>query len=273
MINKINYNCYTFKKLHFDKPLFNKTVDATYIIHLEGNGRYESLYNQIIEYKPTKIVYIVFNKGYKKCNKPSYINKTNLDLTDCNINIFRHAKEFNYDNILILEDDFILTQKIRNHVTNINRFLNKKKNKTFSYFLGNIPILLVPYDYYNYKNIYSFGTHAIIFSKKIRQLILKMNENKIGDWDAFNQRFWNYNYIYYKPLCYQLIISTDNQKTWGGENNIFSFLAIIIISIYNYLKLNYKIEPGYTIFYVISKMLFYILLLIIYYILKLLIKN
>ena len=59
----LNYdtNCYHFEKIIFDKGLFDNCVDATYIIHLEGNGRYDDIMQQLTKYQPTKITYILFN--------------------------------------------------------------------------------------------------------------------------------------------------------------------------------------------------------------------
>ena len=56
--------CYSFKKIKYNKGLLDEAVDATYIIHLEGNGRYDDIMNQLKIYHPTKEVYIVFNKGF-----------------------------------------------------------------------------------------------------------------------------------------------------------------------------------------------------------------
>jgi hypothetical protein len=75
-LNKIlnhNSKCYTFKSIKFNDGIFNKTVDATYVIHLKGNGRYENIINQLNEYRPTNEVYILLNDGYKKCDKTKNI--------------------------------------------------------------------------------------------------------------------------------------------------------------------------------------------------------
>ena len=67
-----NNDCYHFKKLTYTNGLLDDAVDATYIIHLEGNGRYEDILKQLHLNQPTKIVYIVFNKGYTKCQKDEF---------------------------------------------------------------------------------------------------------------------------------------------------------------------------------------------------------
>ena len=79
---KNSSHCYTFKKIKYNKGLLDNAVDATYIIHLEGNGRYDDIMNQLESYHPTKEVYIIFNKGYKKCSKDDRITLPAHDLTD-----------------------------------------------------------------------------------------------------------------------------------------------------------------------------------------------
>ena len=108
-----NSKCYRFEKIIFNDGLLSDEVNATYILHLENNGRYESIMEQLTEYHPTNIVYICYNKGYANCEKAKYIDASALDLVDANLHIFKHAKDHNYDNILVLEDDFIFDKQIK----------------------------------------------------------------------------------------------------------------------------------------------------------------
>ena len=41
MTSKDSTQCYSFKKIKYNTGLLDEAVDATYIIHLEGNGRYD----------------------------------------------------------------------------------------------------------------------------------------------------------------------------------------------------------------------------------------
>jgi hypothetical protein len=61
-----NTECYTFKKITYQKGIYDESVDATYIIHLKDNGRIDHIYEQLTMYHPTKVVYIVYNLGFKK---------------------------------------------------------------------------------------------------------------------------------------------------------------------------------------------------------------
>ena len=54
-------NCYHLEEYTYNNAIF-KNVDATYIIHLEGNGRLELILQQLQKYHTTRTVYILFNK-------------------------------------------------------------------------------------------------------------------------------------------------------------------------------------------------------------------
>lgn len=268
-----NSKCYSFKYIKYGDGIFNDTVDATYVIHLKGNGRYENIIKQLNEYHLTNDVYILMNDGYKKCNKTKNIVYPADDLIDAFFQIFKHASEKKYDNILILEDDFIFTDKIKdnNHVENINNFLNKKKGEDFIYYIGCLPWLLVPtfYDINTYYATCSTGTHSVIYSKKNRESCMKkyydaMYETR--DWDVLNNVYSANRYAYYRPLCYQIFENTENSRNWGSFNIIFKFLAVIIKYIFSLLQLDKNIEPGYSILYAFSKLLFLILVILAVYI-------
>ena len=265
----VNSNCYTFKKIIYDNPILNN-VSATYIIHLKDNGRLKHVEEQLKEYQPTKIVYIVFNEGFKKCKKPEFINTTATDLIDTNLHILKHSKNMNYNNILILEDDFIFSQKIKDnfHQNNISDFLERNKQKPFIYLLGCAPIFLIPYNYYNYRTILSIGTHAVIYNTQMKDIILSYNQENMKDWDElFLFSFFKYRYVYYTPLCYQLFPDTENSKGWGKTNNIIFYIGAQFIKLlFKILNMDIQEEPGYSIFYIISKLLLFIFFIVIIFI-------
>ena len=259
----INRNCYTFKKIIYENVLLNN-VDATYIIHLKDNGRIEHIKQQLKEYHPTKIVYIVFNEGFKKCEKSEFIKTTSQDLVDVNVHILKHSKSMNYNNILILEDDFIFSEKIKDkfHQNNIFDFLNKNSNKPFIYLLGCAPQILIPYDYYNYRPIASIGLHAVIYNAQMRDIILSCNQEDITDLEDLLYTFFKYRYTYYTPLCYQLFPDTENSKGWGQHNNFIMYNISKCTHLYlKFLNMDTKQEPGYSILYTSSKLLFFCVIL------------
>jgi hypothetical protein len=263
---KRSRQCYTFKKMKYNMGLLHDAVDATYIIHLEGNGRYDDIMNQLKIYHPTKEVYILFNKGYKKCQKDEHIKLPAHDLVDAFLHIFKHAKNENYDNILILEDDFIFIEKIKKTSTqqDICTFLNEHKNEDYQYFLGCLPLLQLPctLDCKHYINICSLGMHAVIYTKKNREMLLKVNQKNITDWDYYSFTH-SRRYTYCEPLCYQLLNDTENSRNWHKDNSILHIIALLTKKILNLFKLDTQIEPGYSFLYIFSKIFAFILLFLI----------
>ena len=265
--------CYKFEKLNYDSGLLDTNVDVTYIIHLENSGRYDNILKQLEKYKPTKIVYILLNKGFTKCNKTG-IESSHADLTDCYLQIFKHAQKQNLGNVLILEDDFVFNEKIKEkeHIKNINTFLEKKAGDNFIYFLGAIPWFLIPYDSYNYRCILSSGTHSVIYSKSHRDDFLENFSKRmmVTDWDInYNINFTS-RFIYYTPLCYQICDNSENSRNPKFENK-YAALASEVVKYCNYnilfriLGLDKNPEPGYSIFYFYSKIIFYLVLVFLIY--------
>jgi len=250
--------CYDYEEYNFNNGLID--VDATYIIHLKGNGRYESIIDQLNKYPISKKVYIVLNKGFKKCKKDAAITKAPLDLVDAYLEVFDHAK--NKNNILILEDDFMFDDKILDpfHRNNVNTFI--KKDYDFIYYLGSLPFMLLPYDNYNYRNVFSAGCHSVIYSKKFRDKINKKQNETINDWDIYINLTLN-RYIYYTPLCYQLIPETENSKHWGDQNIVLFFLGNILKWIVKIAELD-KSTNAYSFFYFVSKLWILLFLIIIW---------
>lgn len=244
--------CYYFKRHLYNDPLF-ESVDATYILHLENNGRYDSIEEQLKLYHPSKIVYILFNKGYKKCEKQG-ISTPPKDLIHAYKYICEHAKQYN--TVLILEDDFMFNPEVKEHAHNVDQFVNNHTH--FVYRLGCLPTIQIPYN--SYTNIgFSGGAHAIIYSKDVRNTLL---HSEIADWDVELIKY--INYIYYKPLCYQLFPLTENQKHWGDFNPITMLCGKLLVFLIKILQLDTQAEPGYSIMYSLSTMIPIIILAIIF---------
>jgi hypothetical protein len=278
----INYNthCYNIKKYIYKNGFLDSSVDATYIIHLKNNGRIEHIQEQLKEYKPTKNVYIVFNEGFKNCNKKLIEQISYQDLTDAFLQCFKHANENNYNNVLILEDDFIFSPDIKkiNNLQSINCFLNEKKNEEFIYYLGCNPILIVPCstNLKHYKSFKTVAMHAIVYSKKARTKELNLN---LKHWDVIIENGIQNRYLYFKPLCYQTYPETENKASWSEKDSaLIGYLKNKIIKI---LNLDKTPEPGFSIIYFIAKIIipFIFLLTIgiiiffIYYIFYIIIKG
>jgi len=240
-----------FREINFVSGILDECVDITYIIYLEGSERIHSINEQLKTFQPTKKVLVLHNKGYKFKQNP-LINTPPLDLIDCYITIFKHAQKNNYENILILEDDFIFSDKIlsRKCVNDINHFLKNKHSDNFIYLLGCLPIVLIPNDIElkHYINILSLGTHSVIYSRKMRDDFLSTREQyNIKDWDE--EMLKQTRYSYHENLCYQLFPDTENSKYWMdyfGHKKVLKYAL-------EEMELNKQIEPGYSYFSIFAK--------------------
>lgn len=284
----INYNtyCYHFETLEYDKGFLDECVDATYIIHLEDNGRYDHIKEQLTIFQPTKNVYIAHNAGFTKCKKRLIDQISYQDLSDAFLQCFNHANDHGYNNVLILEDDFIFNPEIkkRENIETISTFLKEKekeeqnqdyKNSGFIYYLGCNPIIVYPcsLNLKHYKSIKSMSMHSIIYSRSARD-IKKMKTN-LKHWDVIVENSIKNRYLYYKPLCYQTYPDTDNKKSWSEKDGsiIISYIKLGIIQL---LNLDKEYEPGFSIIYGFSKLLFLLfvigLIILIYKLVKHIVK-
>ena len=216
-----NTDCYNFKEIDFEKGVFDETIDCTYIIHLVGNGRLNRIYDEINKTNTTKKIIIAMNKGYKKCNKKLIEQQPYQDLTDAFLQCMKNAKSKGFKNILILEDDFIFDDKLKDktHVTNINKFIKSKKNDEYVYYIGVIPIITYPTTYLHTFNVVkSLTMHSVIYSEQIIQNYDKLDLS-YKHWDVIIDKNIRNKYAYYTPLCYQTFPETENRKTWAEKDN------------------------------------------------------
>jgi len=256
---EIDSKCYTFKRLEVVEGLFDPSVDATYVITLEGNNRFERVQGQLQKYHPTKEVYIMTNRGYKRCKKNLKLDIPRYDLTDAFINVFRHANQHGYKNVLVLEDDFIFSDRVFDPVTkaNVNNFIKARTDTDFIYLLGCLPHFMIPYDQNHYIPV-STGMHAVVYSRKARdRSISDYATTTIDDWDDYNNFRLN-RYTYHEPLVYQTFPLTDNRKQWAAPDFILYFVDFWI----RFYRLDRDVEPGYSRFYAWSKFSLYLHILL-----------
>jgi hypothetical protein len=255
IIYDINNEAYTFELIQNENSLFdNNIVNSTYVIHLEGNGRYEHILEQIKKFKTTNKIYILHNKGYKKVKKQDYITKPPLDLVDAYLTIFKHSSNNGFKNILIFEDDFICDEKLLDtHITNdICSFIKTKKN--FFYYLGILP-LITSNNFGNHKNLITgLGAHAVIYSYEFINYTLNYEQISIQDWDAFldesNYKFNSKRYMYNKCLCYQPFPETENSKFWGSNCDIWGPIVFQLLhKSFKLIKLDTEPKFGFNLIY------------------------
>jgi len=268
--NENSKDPYFFEEIKKKTGLLDRCLDATYIVHLEGNEeRKSNIVKQMKLYNITKNTIILNNKGFKKCKKNLRAQNPVCDLVDCYIQIFKDAEEKNYNNILILEDDFIFNEKIKDPkvINEISEFINAQssENNNFIYLLGTVPYLQLPSLFQNHSKVFiTTGTHSSIYSKQFRKNILtiKCPQDTINDWDLYTNFHCPYTnrYIYKIPLCYQFFYETDNFNNWKSFLN----LKYLLITIFKILNMDKNGEPGFSFFYKFSKMIYLFIIIFIY---------
>jgi len=256
------YNNY--KYINFENGLLDNIIDAVYIITLENSSRINDVYIQINDLRLCKRNIVQINKRYTEYyNNNLYKQTTYYHLLYNNIEIFKHANTNNYNNILVLEDDFIFTNNIKCNKTikDLQYFINNTKFNLI--YLGNIPIIYIPIKYDNfYYVIFNGQAHSIIYSKNGRDIIINQyNKNKNIKYltyehhDMWYNSFINNRYFYYKPICYQVLENTENSISWN--NSISNFII-------NIFSLNKKNSNNYNNYYTFTYILHIVFIIIIF---------
>ena len=208
-------------------------IDKIYIINLdERTDRYKNCLSQINNYnienferfsaiKPNfeEINPIIYNNysTYLSKDKKKYI----IGATGCKFShrdIIKDALNKNYENILIFEDDFLIT---KNFINNLNDYIKKMKNiKWDMLYLGgnnksqpikNYCIKTNINNIYKCKNVKC--THAYIINKRLFNKILK-------DLETFDEEIDNYYYKCIQPNYNTYIYDPILVKQFNFESNI-----------------------------------------------------
>ena len=253
-------NCYTTKTLYFDKGLFDSFIDITFVITMVNSPRNEKIIEEVKRIKPTKKVIIVYNSGFKNCDKNMCNNKVNIsgvDLVHAVKYIFNQSSQYN--NILVLEDDAEFSDEIFNseHINNIEHFI--KNNKFNTYSLGSFKFIHSLFGMHQRLFIKGF-THAIIYSKNFRK---QFNECKgTSNIELLTEFPFNLNgWGYYKTLVGQVAEKTENSNHWG-------FGTSILQPLFYYFTKDNCIQGLENMNLIIKIFWLLILLVIIYYIQK-----
>ena len=264
-------SCSSYEYINFKNGILDGIIDAVYVILLKNSHRAENVYRQINELKLSKNNIIQINEKYKDCyvdlceQKPHYHLYYNL------VNIFKHANQNNFNNILVLEDDFIFDDQIKDKkiIMDLENFINK--NDFDLYCLGNIGFILPTFNFKHIRLKFSGLSHSLIFPKKSRDKVINdyknnncmINPSNDPHHDIQLSYILKKKYVYYKPLCYQPLEKTENQLNWDNK------LRLKIHQIYfDLIEIDKKPKIGFRRLYLINyiiNILFYIFILYILY--------
>ena len=227
-------DCYQLEVIKLGNPSLTE-VPISYIITMHDSVRREQYMKQLEDHKPTGVVIVVHNMGFRKCSKPG-VTRAYQDLWHANQFIAKyHIENFANAYALILEDDVQFAPNFRARSPIVQAFLRAKAPDVYS--LGSVPSFTLPYDMHHLQGYFLMAS-AVIYSPSILSRFheLKVQELKTGH-DSYH--FWfTYRgmsrYMLRKPMAGQLQVATENSQGWDPHN--------IIIPTTNYL-LNSHNEP------------------------------
>jgi hypothetical protein len=168
-----------------------------------------NIQEQLKEYQPTKTVYIVFNQGFKKCEKKLIEQVSYQDLTDAFLQCFKHANEQNYNNILILEDDCGFNE----NVLNLESYYKQLPEDYSVFYLGYDCPFTGPYSSNLNVSTGSVGwTHSMNVRKHCAEKILEINSDLLWTADGAFAQLHNTDGTQYH-LAVPQITYQDNDGT------------------------------------------------------------
>lgn len=212
----MNNLCYHYEKLNNNKSLF-PFIDCCYIITLE-NSKYEKrIRYQLKKYPLCKKIVIQWNKGYKNCSKKLNIQNTVQDIIDSNKTLLNDAIINNYNNILILEEDFIINKHISD--TNIRKEISEfiLENNPKIFLFGSV-LWKTSNKTGNFTKVdLKLGNHAVLYNREgIREYYNKLLNNNYDCSDNITNSI-NDKYAYKIPLIIQVFSGTENQNNWHNH--------------------------------------------------------
>ena len=219
---------------------------------MENNGRLQNIESQLEKYHLSKQVYIVFNKGYKKCDKILKEQSSTFDLKDANLNILQHSIDHNHKTILVLEDDFILNEKINTEKQYLDEFLFENKDEAMIYYIGCLPLVNVPIGLKHLRLYIGLTAHSCIYTEGVKEKLIE-NVESVNDWDIYlNSNPYLKRYRYYIPLCYQIFPATENRDNWKNALYFGEYITGIASILIKLLQSDKTPEPTFTITYILS---------------------
>jgi hypothetical protein len=252
-------DCYSYKVINNSSTPILKNVDVVLILAMEGSTRFNEDPFLLNLAKKTIIQY---NKGFRKCNKPSTIKTPKEDIVHAYYSAFDYLKEYN--NVIILEDDAQVVNKDTLIYEKIDAFVATTDFDIFTF--GSFGLFSKYNEDFLKIDRYFFGSlQAVIYSRNTRTKLIEdissSNFNK-GHMDITYIGALTKKFTYKYPLIIQLFPKTENKNSWF--TNVF--LLYIINFLLALLKLDKKIDSWFLLYFIFTNyiLIIKILLLIIF---------
>jgi hypothetical protein len=234
-----NSKFYNISTRTYPSGLFDSFCDAAYVLTLTTNNRILSFLERYNKTPICSTLHIVYNKGYQTNPKYSHftkqlIEKGNLDLEDCETQAFIDSKNRGYNEILIFEDDCILTNLIKFKPF---YFLLKKWIQTSDHQITRLGAIFIPTRViptcnpliwrslsYSKENAQFKGTHGYIISRNARNKLI--NFKKIDNCLVETSFCKIKQHVSFFPLAVQSLIITENMKSWDKKTNKYIIMFL-----------------------------------------------
>lgn len=243
-------DCYSYKVINKSERPVLSNVDVVLILTMEDSNRFNEDPFLLNLAKKTIIQY---NKGFKKCNKPSTIISSKQDIVHAYYTAFEYLK--NYNNVIILEDDALVVNKDILIYDKIDKFIATTNFNIFTF--GSFGLFSKYNDDFLKLDHNFFGAaQAIIYSHAARSKLIEdislSNFNK-GHIDITYIGNLPNKFTYKYPLIIQLFPKTNNKNSW--------FANVFILSLTNFLITLFRLDnsvDSWFLYYVIFTNYIYI---------------
>ena len=203
--------CYTFEKLHFPDPAFGPYIRTSYLITMHGSTR--AYLHQLAEHRPTSTVFVVHNRGFRRCAKDGVTNSAQ-DLWHANRAIMEHAAGSGEHPVLILEDDVEFTDEFRARAQEIERFVMRTPSVQ-CYNLGGIPLLSVAAGPRHLRAFLCGCAHAVIYTQSARRSLVRVKKWPGTDLHDLQCSARTRTYLPDAPVATQRFVQTENSAVWN----------------------------------------------------------
>jgi hypothetical protein len=236
--------CYSYYTLNNTTTPILKNIDVVLILTMENSNRFNK--DPFLLNLANKTI-IQYNKGFRKCSKPSTVVSSIEDIVHAYYTAFEYLKEYN--NVIILEDDAQVINKDTLIYDKIDKFIATENFNIFTF--GSFGLFSNYNEDFLKIDRYFFGSlQAAIYSRNARVKLCEdiscTNFNK-GHMDITYVGELSEKFTYKYPLIIQLFPKTENKNSWFA-NVFLSYIVNFLIALF---KFDTRTE-GWFLFYYIS---------------------
>ena len=222
----MNDHCYHTTELRFSEGVLDSAVNMAYLLTMVDSNRewQKELYNFPLSSKVT----VVYNMGFRNCKKQLVKQISYCDLQDAVLYIFNDALRKGYQRILVLEDDFQILEKKKEHYYSVEDFIKKKNPDVYN--LGPMITLCGKPSILTHNASWFFTTtHAVIYNQNYITYFVQKAPHRAGHVDTYFNKASVKKYTYYMPLIGQTFPMTENRQSWPMS---ISYLSDMWISVW-----------------------------------------